>query len=107
MNIEKIVKERTKKYPLSSQEDTPLNKKVVLVKLFNAFGSWNWYITEYEPEQKIAFGYVEWLVSDPICDEWGSFSITELSQYSFLWCPAIEVDLHFEEKIFWKIGVRQ
>tara|TARA_B100000767_G_scaffold274751_1_gene308767 strand:+ start:595 stop:714 length:120 start_codon:yes stop_codon:yes gene_type:complete len=39
MNIEKIVKERTKKYPLSSQEDTPLNKKVVLVKLFNAFGS--------------------------------------------------------------------
>lgn len=54
-----MIIEKTKKYPLYSQENVALNDKLVLVKLFNAYGSGTWYITEYNPQTKIAFGYVE------------------------------------------------
>jgi hypothetical protein len=75
--------------------------------LFNAYGSGIWYITEYNPQTKVAFGYVEWLVSDSICDEWWYISIEELANLrSRFNIPMIEVDVHFKQNKFWDITVR-
>lgn len=59
MDIKQIVTNRTEGYPLYSQENEFLNDKLVLVKLFNAFGAGTWYITEYEQDADMAFGYIE------------------------------------------------
>lgn len=54
----------TKGYSLYSQdcEEDPL----FVAKLFDIAGSGTWYISEYNPATRIAFGYVTGLV----CDEW-------------------------------------
>ena len=62
----------------------PLKDKIVFAKLFNAYGSGTWYLTEYDPENQIAFGYVEGLVEDLFCDEWGYISIEELADLKVL-----------------------
>ncbi len=51
-----------KDYPLYSQEheEDPL----VICKLFDPCDSASWWITEYDPEQKLGFGYVTGLVAD-------------------------------------------
>jgi len=59
MGIEEIVKKLTKNYPLYSQENVTKDDKLVLVKLVNKFLKISWYITEYDPKTKNAFGYVE------------------------------------------------
>ena len=61
-----------KDYPLYSQEKKSDPK--VIAKLFDPAGSATWYLTEYDPVEKIAFGYVTGLQ----VDEWGYTSITEL-----------------------------
>ena len=54
MGIEEIVKKLTKNYPLYSQENVTKDDKLV-----NKFLKISWYITEYDPKTKNAFGYVE------------------------------------------------
>lgn len=56
--IEKVAKASTA-YPFYSQENTALDDKIVCMKLFDQFGSGTWYITEYNPTEQTAFGYVE------------------------------------------------
>jgi len=55
----------------------PKNVKIK-VKFF-AKGSQNWYITEYNPEERIFFGYVELFAS---CGELGYISLDELEENS-------------------------
>lgn len=43
-------------YPLRSQEETA--DPVVAGRLFDAFGSATWWLTEYDPEDRCAFGFV-------------------------------------------------
>ena len=59
MRIEKIVKKLTKNYPLYSQENVKMVDTLVLVKLVIQSLNINWYIIEYDPKNKNAFGYVE------------------------------------------------
>ena len=40
--------------PASTSEDDP----VVIAKLFDAFGSATWWLTQYDPAERIAFGFV-------------------------------------------------
>lgn len=43
-------------YPPRSQEETA--DPVVAARLFDAFGSATWWLTEYDPEDRCAFGFV-------------------------------------------------
>ena len=80
-----------KNFPLFSQEGS--KNPVVSVKLFHAFGAGTWYITEYDPDEKRAFGYVTGLGTD----EWGYISIEELAliRIGSAAPPSIEIDLYF------------
>jgi hypothetical protein len=45
-------------------------------------------LTEYDPEERTAFGYVTGLAAD----EWGYISIDELADLTFHGVPMIEID---------------
>lgn len=81
-------------------EDTPLDDKVVWVKFFQPWGRWTWYATEYSPEEKIFFGFV-----DGDFPEWGYFSLEELESVRGPFGLRIERDRYFEPKKFGKINL--
>ena len=97
MNIRKEVEVRMTDHPLYSQEgqDDP----IVHCKLFHAYGSGTWYLTEYDGKDT-AFGYVTGLCED----EWGYVCISELEALHIGGSvPRIECDLHFDPVRFSKI----
>jgi Protein of unknown function (DUF2958) len=58
------LEELFKDYPLYSQE---LEKDpLVITKLFDPCGSATWYLLEYDPIEKIAFGYIQGLIEDEL-----------------------------------------
>jgi hypothetical protein len=75
-----------------AEEKDPL----VLAKFFNPTGAGTWYATEYDPSDRIFFGYVS--IFGDWNDEWGSFSLQELESYKGRLGLGIERDLYFEEK---------
>ena len=81
----------TKGYSLHSQdyEEDPR----FIAKLFDIAWSATWYLSEYDPETRIAFGYVTGLAFD----EWGSVSIDELMELTWHGIPRIEIDRYFQE----------
>lgn len=90
-----ITKEITDATPLLYEtEEIPTEEKVITAKFFA--GAFTWYMVEYDPEQKLAFGYTQ-NHSDESFSEWGYFSIGEFEMYNknnnF---PFIERDLHFD-----------
>jgi len=52
---------------------------VISVKLFDCCGSITWWLSEYDAENKIAFGYVTGFYED----EWGAVSLDELETLKF------------------------
>ena len=74
------------------------NKKdpLVIAKFFNPGGAGTWYATEYNPSEKIFFGYVS--IFGDWNDEWGSFSLEELQNYRGKFGLGIERDRYFGEK---------
>lgn len=90
MNIRKEVEARLGNHPLYSQEGN--RDPTVHCKLFHAYGSGTWYLTEYDGKDT-AFGYVTGLHAD----EWGYVSISELEALHLAGSiPRIECDLWFE-----------
>jgi hypothetical protein len=83
-----------KDYPLYSQEDA--KDPLVIAKLFDPCGSASWFLTEYDPVEKIAFCYVVGLQ----VDEWGYTSFIELESIERPFGLTIERDLHFVQKRF-------
>ena len=73
---------------LYANENIPQSKQKVRVKYFDCMGSWTWYATEYDPEQKLFFGFV-----DGFDGEWGYFSLAELESVN-----TVERDLYFKPK---------
>jgi hypothetical protein len=69
---------------------------IVIAKFFNPSSIGNWYATEYNPLEKIFFGYVS-LFRD-FNDEWGYFSLEELENYKGRFGLGIERDLYCGEK---------
>jgi len=90
MLITKELEKRFKEVGDQSNESNP----IVIVKLFNPCGAGTWYLTEYDPETRIAFGYVTGLAED----EWGSISIEELENVNLPFGLKIERDLYFKEQ---------
>jgi len=84
---------------IGRQEDA--KDPLVVAKFFNPGGAGTWYATEYDPEGKIFFGYVQ--IFHDHNDEWGSFSLAELESYSGPLGLGIERDLYFSEQPISKV----
>jgi len=100
MNIFKEVQKRLAKHPLYSQESK--KDPTVYCKLFDAFGSATWYLTEFDGVDT-AFGYVTGLAED----EWGYVNIPELKSITFgTNIPRIECDMWFEPTPFSMLRIK-
>ena len=87
-----MTKEIEKKLPkLYETENIPVEDKVAVVKYFNPCGAGIWYGIEYDPEEKLFFGYAE--ITD---GEFGYFSLKELENINLPFGMHIERDLYFE-----------
>ena len=93
--ITKTLEERFEKIGCQSQTADP----IIIAKFFDPCGSATWYASEYDAENRIAFGYVTGLAFD----EWGTFSITELESIKRPFGLGIERDLYFKEQRFKEI----
>ena len=79
---------------VGSQEN--VKDPIVVVKFFNPCGAGTWWAIEYDPTDRIFFGYVS--IFGDHNDEWGSFGLDELEEYKGRFGLGIERDLHFGEK---------
>lgn len=94
-----ITKELEKRFKqVGSQEHKDVEDHIIVAKFFNPSGAGTWYATEYDPETKIAFGYVS--IFGDHNDEWGSFAVWELEEYKGRFGLGIERDIHWTEKTF-------
>ena len=71
------------------------NDPIAYVKLFTPDSSWTWYVTEYDPEERLCFGLVIGHER-----ELGYFSLEELEEVKGPLGLKIERDLHWEPKPF-------
>jgi len=95
--MELITKELEKRFKeIGSQEETPIENKIVVAKYFNAAGAGTWYATEYDPSTKTFFGYVS--IFGDWNDEWGYFSLDELKSVKGFAGLGVERDLYCGEK---------
>jgi len=90
--LTKVLEKRFAK--IGSQQNT--KDPIVIAKFFNPTGIETWYATEYEPEEKTFFGYAS--IYRDHCDEWGYFSLAELTSAKGKFGLGIERDLHCGEK---------
>jgi hypothetical protein len=79
---------------VGSQEE--VKDPLIIAKYFNPSGAGTWYATEYNPEERIFFGYVS--IFGDLNDEWGYFSLEELESVRGPLGLGIERDLYFGEK---------
>jgi len=79
-------------YPLYAQENE--KDPLVVAKFFDPCGSATWWLTEYDPKERIAFGFVTGLTAD----EFGYTSLTELEEIKRPYGLTIERDLYFQQK---------
>jgi len=75
---------------LYDTEDTPEDEKILQIKFYDINSNWQWYLVEYNPNEKIAFGYVIGHEK-----EWGYFSLQELDEI-----PTIIQDDAFQPIMF-------
>jgi hypothetical protein len=79
---------------VGSQEN--VKDPIIIAKFFNPTGAGTWYATEYDPKDRIFFGYVS--IFGDWNDEWGYFSLNELENYRGRLGLGIERDLYFQEQ---------
>ena len=89
-----MTKELEKRFlKVGSQEN--IKNPVIIAKFFNPSGAGTWYATEYDPNEKMFFGYVS--IFGDWNDEWGYFSLAELESYKSPFGLGIERDLYWKE----------
>lgn len=76
--------------PLYSTENKDPKDVKVIAKFFDPCGSWTWYATEFDPEERVFFGYVRGFEN-----ELGYFSLDELQSVKGPFGLGIERDLCF------------
>lgn len=84
--------EELEKLPrLYATETIPLDEKLIQMHFF--LGGCDWYVTEYNPTDRLFFGYS--ILNDPVNAEWGYISYDELRSVRV---HGFEVDreLHWE-----------
>jgi hypothetical protein len=90
-----ITKELEKRFKAVGSQETAKDP-IVIAKFFNPTGAGTWYATEYNPDEKMFFGFVS--IFGDHCDEWGYFTLKELESFNAGYGLGIERDLHFREK---------
>jgi hypothetical protein len=70
--------------------------KMATVKLFNPTGAGTWYISEYDPTDRLAFGVSDLGMG---CAELGYISMAELVEFRGRLGLPIERDLHFTPRL--------
>ena len=88
--------------PLHLQEG--VSDPTVYLKFYSPDSTWAWYVTEGSPEDDdfIFFGFVIGLE-----EEWGDFSLSELTETRDALGRPVQRDLHFEPGRFSRIIARQ
>lgn len=99
-----ITKELEKRFATIGNQENEKDP-IVVAKFFNPTGAGTWWATEYNPEDKIFFGYVS--IFGDECDEWGNFALEELESIK---CEALELgierDLYCGEKRISKFNIK-
>lgn len=91
--MELMTKELEELFPkLYATEDKKPNEVKIIAKFFDPTSQWTWYATEYDPKEKIFFGYVRGFEN-----ELGYFTLDELESVKGPLGVGIERDLHFGE----------
>ena len=89
-----MTKELEKKFKsVGSQEGLGEDAQIIL-KIFNPYSNATWYFTEYDPEQRVLFGFAS-LFGDHN-DEWGYTSLDELASVQPIPGLYLERDAHFD-----------
>lgn len=89
-----MTKDLQEKFPgLYETEGKPPEKVMVQAKFFNPCGAGTWFAVEFDPEERIFFGYVN--LGDDLNAELGYFSLDELESVRLPFGLTIERDLHF------------
>ncbi len=89
-----MTKELEKRFlKVGSQEQ--VKDPVIVAKFFNPQGAGTWYATEFDPKDKMFFGYVS--IFGDWNDEWGYFSLQELESFKGQLGLGIERDLYWDE----------
>lgn len=86
-----LTKELEAKLPPLYSQDGKGYEALALAKFFTPDSSWTWYVTEYDPKERVFFGLV-----DGFEKELGYFSLDELESVRGALGLAIERDLYFE-----------
>ena len=90
-----LTKELEKRFKkVGSQEN--VKDPIVIAKFFNPSGPGTWWVTEYDPKEKIFFGYAS--IFGDHNDEWGYTSLAELESITESLGLGIERDLYCGEK---------
>ena len=90
--ITKDIEKKLAKHPLYSTDGQ--KEKEVIVKYFNPYGGWRWYVCEGEKQENgdwLFFGLVEGIEK-----EWGYFTLSELQSIPTPYNLGIERDLHYK-----------
>jgi len=95
-----FTKEILNKIPALGSTDGQKDVKVQ-VKLFNPIGAGTWYLTEYDPKGKLAFGFAN--LGDPQMAELGYISIKELEDLKLPLGMGIERDINFSPRLLSEI----
>ena len=88
-----LTKELLSRFKKVGRQD--VDDPIVIAHFFNPQGAGDWYAVEYIPQDEVFFGYVS--ISGDHNDEWGYFSLAELSEYRGQLHLGIERDLHWDE----------
>ena len=78
---------------LPALRDDGKSASLARVKLFNPTGAGTWYISEYDPETRMAYGY-----ADIQEGEYGYISMAELVDFRGQFGLPIERDLHWSPR---------
>ena len=94
-----ITKEIEAAAPRPSHEEhkVPIGQRIAVAKFFDPTGRYTFWMTEYNPTDRIAFGYCLSPL-DESCDELGYVSIAELEAVEGAFGLGIERDRHFDPK---------
>lgn len=92
-----LTKELLRRFAEAGRQESEADP-LIIAKFFNPAGAGTWYATEYDETEKMFFGYVS--IFGDSCDEWGSFSLEELTSFTGKYCLGIERDLYFGEHRF-------
>ena len=92
----KLLTEKLEKRFAQVGRQEQVEDPMVIAKFFNPTGAGTWFATEYDPKDRIFFGYVS--IFGDWNDEWGYFSLDELQSYRGKFGLGIERDRYFQEQ---------